>query len=217
MFGGDQLYQPWNVIGHLIPGLFLVWLTPKKVELFVAGALISSVVMDSPLWGTVRIDVHVLPLWHIDNSQDSESFSNTCDIHEWIQFYYNPVGTYGVWDINSSIPSAALIFWSLVLRSLGAGLLIWWQARQEEQGKEFSLPKLVLRIGKRYWSATRFLLVLSRSGIYNWYGGILTLQNLCERWFQTVVNLKLQNIRNKNSSLFCFNLNKIFSSSWHIT
>lgn|GEM_PF-739667 len=150
MFGGDQLYQPWNVIGHLIPGLFLVWLTPKKVELFVAGALISSVVMDSPLWGTVRIDVHVLPLWHIDNSQDSESFSNTCDIHEWIQFYYNPVGTYGVWDINSSIPSAALIFWSLVLRSLGAGLLIWWQARQEEQGKEFSLPKLVLRIGKRY-------------------------------------------------------------------
>lgn len=150
MFGGDQLYQPWNVIGHLIPGLFLVWLTPKKVELFVAGALISSVVMDSPLWGTVRIDVHVLPLWHIDNSQDSESFSNTCDIHEWIQFYYNPVGTYGVWDINSSIPSAALIFWSLVLRSLGAGLLIWWQARQEEQGKEFSLPKLMLRIGKRY-------------------------------------------------------------------
>lgn len=150
MFGGDQLYQPWNVIGHLIPGLFLVWLTPKKVELFVAGALISSVVMDSPLWGTVRIDVHTLPLWHIDNSQDSESFSNTCDIHEWIQFYYNPVGTYGVWDINSSIPSAALIFWSLVLRSLGAGLLIWWQARQEEQGKEFSLPKLVLRIGKRY-------------------------------------------------------------------
>lgn len=150
MFGGDQLYQPWNVIGHLIPGLFLVWLTPKKVELFVAGALISSVVMDSPLWGTVRIDVHVLPLWHIDNSQDSESFSNTCDLHEWIQFYYNPVGTYGVWDINSSIPSAALIFWSLVLRSLGAGLLIWWQARQEEQGKEFSLPKLMLRIGKRY-------------------------------------------------------------------
>lgn len=150
MFGGDQLYQPWNVIGHLIPGLFLVWLTPKKVELFVAGALISSVVMDSPLWGTVRIDVHVLPLWHIDNSQDSESFSNTCDIHKWIQFYYNPVGTYGVWDINSSIPSAALIFWSLVARSLGAGLLIWWQARQEEQGKEFSLPKLVLRIGKRY-------------------------------------------------------------------
>lgn len=150
MFGGDQLYQPWNVIGHLIPGLFLVWLTPKKVELFVAGALISSVVMDSPLWGTVRIDVHVLPLWHIDNSQDSESFSNTCDIHEWIQFYYNPVGTYGVWDMNSNIPSAALIFWSLVLRSLGAGLLIWWQARQEEQGKEFSLPKLVLRIGKRY-------------------------------------------------------------------
>ena len=150
LFGGDQLYQPWNVIGHLIPGLFLLWLTPKKVELFVAGALISSVVMDSPLWGTARIDVHELPLWHIDNSQYPESFSNTCDIHEWIQFYYNPVGTYGVWDINSSIPSAALIFWSLVLRSLGAGLLIWWQARQEEQGKEFSLPKLVLRIGKRY-------------------------------------------------------------------
>ena len=52
LFGGDLFYQPWNVIGHLIPGLFLVWWTPKKVELFVAGALISSVVIDSPLWGS---------------------------------------------------------------------------------------------------------------------------------------------------------------------
>jgi hypothetical protein len=58
LLGGNAYYQLWNVIGHLIPGLLLVWLTPKKVELFVAGALISSVVMDSPLWGFIREEGH---------------------------------------------------------------------------------------------------------------------------------------------------------------
>jgi hypothetical protein len=97
----------------------------------------------------VRTYEHALPLWHINIGQNIESFSNTCDIHKWIQFYYNPVGNYGVWDINSGLPSAAMIFWSLIGRSLGAGLLIWWQNRQEEEGKEFSLPKLILRTGER--------------------------------------------------------------------
>ena len=146
MFGGDLSYQPWNVIGHLIPGLFLVWWTPKKVELFVAGALISSVVMDSPLWGVIRIGEHALPLWYI-NTPNASSFTNTCDITKWIPFYYNPVGTYGVWNI-SIFPTAAVIFWSLIGRLLAAGLLIWWQAKQERDGKEFSLPKLILKSGK---------------------------------------------------------------------
>lgn len=146
MFGGNQFYQSWNVIGHLIPGLFLVLWTPKKVELFVAAALISSIVMDSQLWGVMREGVHDLPLWHLNELKDK--FANTCDVGKWIQFYYNPGGTYGVWDINL-FPSAAVIFWSLVARSLAAGLLIWWQAKQERDGKDFSLPKLVLRIGKR--------------------------------------------------------------------
>lgn len=145
LFGGNEYYQPWNVIGHLIPGLFLVLWSPKKVELFVAGALISSVVMDSPLWGVIREEGHDLPLWVLGKTD----FVNTCDVGKWIQFYYNPAGFYGVWEFSNSFPSAALIFWSLVARSLVAGLLIWWQAKQEEDGKEFSLPKLVLRIGKR--------------------------------------------------------------------
>jgi len=148
LFGGNAYYQPWNVIGHLIPGLFLVWLTPKKVELFVAGALISSVVMDSPLWGFIREEGHELPLWHIVK-WNNKDFVNTCDIGKWIQFYYNPAGFYGVWEFSNSFPSAALIFWSLIARSAAAGLLIWWQGKQEDEGKEFSLPKLVLRIGKR--------------------------------------------------------------------
>lgn len=145
LFGGNAYYQPWNVIGHLIPGLLLVLWAPKKVELFVAGALISSVVMDSPLWGFIREEGHNLPLWVLD----TYDFVNTCDVGKWIQFYYNPAGLYGVWEFSNSFPSAALIFWSLIARSLVAGLLIWWQAKQEEEGKEFSLPKLVLRIGKR--------------------------------------------------------------------
>ncbi|MGB5090195.1 MAG: hypothetical protein WBN72_04540, partial [Nitrososphaeraceae archaeon] len=132
-------------IGHLIPGLFLVWWSPKKVELFVAGALISSVVMDSPLWGVIREEGHDLPLWVLGKTD----FVNTCDVSKWAQFYYNPAGFYGVWEFSSSFPSAAVIFWSLVARSLAAGLLIWRQAKQEEDGKDFSLPKLVLRIGKR--------------------------------------------------------------------
>ena len=100
----------WNVIGHLISRLFLVWWTPKKVELFVAGDLISSVVMDSPLWGVIREEGHNLPLWHIVETE--ENFVNTCDVDKWIQFYYNPGGSYGVWDISSGFPSAAMIFWS---------------------------------------------------------------------------------------------------------
>jgi hypothetical protein len=52
IFGGNQLYQPWNIIGHCLPGLFMALLfKEKKLELFVAGVLISTVVMDSPLWG----------------------------------------------------------------------------------------------------------------------------------------------------------------------
>jgi hypothetical protein len=122
--------------------------------------------MDSPLWGVIRIDGHALPLWYLNqttatqstlkmenliktpatqnNTKEVNPYNNTCDISKWIPFYYNPVGHYGVWKINV-FPTAAVIFWSLVGRSLAAGLLIWWQAKQEKDGKEFSLPKLVLR------------------------------------------------------------------------
>ena len=91
MFGGDRIYQPWNVIGHLIPGLFLVWWTPKKLELFVAGALISSIIMDSPLWGVIRLEHH-LPLWYINDM--GENFVNTWNLSNWIYYYYNPLGIY---------------------------------------------------------------------------------------------------------------------------
>jgi len=143
MFGGDYIYQSWNVIGHLIPGLFLALWTPKRVELFVAGALISSVVMDSPLWGVLRLE-HGLPLWYMN--EIGENFVNTCNIGDWILYYYNPIGWYAVWNNPLGFPSAAILFWSIIGRLLGAGLLIWWQARQEKDGKEFSLPKLVLNI-----------------------------------------------------------------------
>ena len=73
-------------------------------------SLISSVVMDSPLWGVIREEGHNLPLWHIVETE--ENFVNTCDVDKWIQFYYNPGGSYGVWDISSGFPSAAMIFWS---------------------------------------------------------------------------------------------------------
>ena len=89
MFGGDLIYQPWNVIGHSIPGLFLDWWTPKRLKLFIAGALISSIITDSPLWGVIRLG-HQLPLWYLDGN--GENFVNTCDLTKWISYYYNPIG-----------------------------------------------------------------------------------------------------------------------------
>lgn len=145
ILGGDQIYQPWNVIGHLIPGLFLVWWTPKRLELFVVGALISSVIMDSPLWGVIRLE-HGLPLWYMDAK--GENFVNTCDIGKWILYYYNPIGLYPVWDTPIGLPTALMLFWSIIGRSLAAGLLIWRQTKREKENKEFSLMKLIFRAQK---------------------------------------------------------------------
>jgi hypothetical protein len=53
IFGGDLKYQPWNIIGHIIPGLFMLFYFRSKkeelaiVELFLAGILISTATMDS--------------------------------------------------------------------------------------------------------------------------------------------------------------------------
>ena len=41
-----------------------------------------------------------------------------------------------------------MIFWSLIGRSDSPAALIAWQAKQESQGKEFSLRKLILRVGR---------------------------------------------------------------------
>ena len=95
------IYQPWNVIGHCIPGLFLVLWTPKQLELFIAGALISSIIMDSPLWGVIRLG-HQLPLWYLD--ENGKNFVNTCDLTKWISYYYNPIGSYPVWNTPSGYP-----------------------------------------------------------------------------------------------------------------
>jgi hypothetical protein len=145
MLGGDLIYQPWNVIGHCIPGLFLVWWTPKKLELFIAGALISSIIMDSPLWGVIRLE-HQLPLWH--RNEHGENFVNTCDLTKWITYYYNPTGLYSVWNTPSGLPNAAMIFWSIIGRSIAAISLIYLQAWQEKNGKDFSLARSLLKIGK---------------------------------------------------------------------
>jgi hypothetical protein len=139
LFAGEASYQTWNLIGHLIPGMFLLWLTPKRFELFVAGALISSIIMDSPIWGVIRLE-HDLPLWY-STMENRNEFSNTCDISIWIPFYYNPIGFYKVFD---SI-TAAILFWSIIGRIAAAVLLIWWQAKQEKENKDFSLVKLIFR------------------------------------------------------------------------
>jgi hypothetical protein len=88
---------------------------PRKAELFVAGALISSAVMDSPLWGVSRL-LHGLPLWHIEGDN---LFVPTQSFAQWIVYYYDPIEFYQVWRdywLASGLPNAAMIFWSVVLR-----------------------------------------------------------------------------------------------------
>ena len=138
----NQFYQPWNIIGHCLPGLFMALMfREKKLELFVAGVLISTVVMDSPLWGFERKFFHGLPLW-----DGIPPF--TYNVVDWIKYYYNPVGFYSVWDTNwlfPNFPNAVTIFWSLVARITAAILLIWYQHREETNGRHFSLKSMLIR------------------------------------------------------------------------
>lgn len=154
ILGGNTLYQPWNIIGHCIPALLLLTIFPKKSELFIASILISSAVMDSPLWGVMRL-VNGLPLWHMENGQNFVPTSVDWNgLWQWIVYYYNPIGTYPVWGDDwpegSGLPNAALIFWSVALRVIIAVVFILWQKKQEEEGKEFSIKDILTL--KRYTS-----------------------------------------------------------------
>jgi hypothetical protein len=153
IFGGDLKYQPWNIFGHIIPGLFmLLYFKSKKeelaiIELFLAGILISTATMDSPLWGAIRLYGHGTSLWHLVDTPSPPHNVPTTDIWTWISYYYNPIGSYGVW--NGPLPSAAMLFWSVVGRIAGAVILILWQYRQEKNNKPISsIRDLVFRSTK---------------------------------------------------------------------
>jgi hypothetical protein len=152
IFGGNSLYQMWNIIGHCLPGLFMALLfKKKKLELFVAGVLISTVVMDSPLWGVERKFFHGLPLWTGVNTPGNTPSCNQTHIIEWrianwILYYYNPTGSYLVWDTNwlfPCFPNAAAIFWSITGRVGAVVLLLWYQNKIESKNEDFSLKKLL--------------------------------------------------------------------------
>ena len=136
MLGGNMIYQPWNVIGHIIPALFLVLYKTSKLEVAIAAILISTVVMDTPVWGA-----EVLYL-HPNQQLPMAGNSTTPDLWEWSKFYYNPIGTYGVW--GDPPPSAALIFWSMVGRIGLAVFMIWYQIRWEKVHGETSLNKFLM-------------------------------------------------------------------------
>ncbi|HET7284518.1 MAG TPA: hypothetical protein VFI70_07515, partial [Nitrososphaeraceae archaeon] len=92
--GTNYIYQPWNIIGHCVPGLFMLLFSPRRIELFIAGILISSAVMDSPLWGVMKLNFHNLPLWHMEGNN---LYAVTWHLSDWIVYYYNPIGSYQVW------------------------------------------------------------------------------------------------------------------------
>jgi hypothetical protein len=141
IFGGNLYYQPWNVLGHMIPGLFLLlYFRSKKeelaiIELFLAGILISTATMDSPLWGAIRLYGHGMPLWYLVYNPQPHN-APTTDIWTWI-FYYGP------------FPTAAVLFWSVVGRMAAAVVLILWQYRQQKNNKPISSIKDLVSASKR--------------------------------------------------------------------
>jgi hypothetical protein len=148
IFGGNGVYQLWNIVGHFLPGLFMALLFKKnKLELFIAGVLISTLVMDSPLWGIERKVVHGLPLWMGNTTSDGNHTHITeWHIEKWVKYYYNPEGFYLVWDhywLFPGFPNAATIFWSIVGRAGAAFLLIWYFYKIESKNQESSLKRII--------------------------------------------------------------------------
>ena len=78
LFGGNAKYQTWNIVGHFIPGLFMLLIDPRKIELFIAAFLVSTAVMDLPSWGVERIYAHHGFLWL--------QHGNTYSVKAWTAF-----------------------------------------------------------------------------------------------------------------------------------
>lgn len=135
--GGNMIYQSWNIIGHFIPGLLLLFLFPNKFEVFLAAFLISTMSMDLPWWGAERLYLHSGFLW--------DKTGNTYSLIKWITFYYLPWGNYPVWQ-PALFPTATMIFLSIVLR-LGAAIgLIYYQNKLEvELSRRVTLKEMVRR------------------------------------------------------------------------
>jgi hypothetical protein len=146
IFGGNMYYQAWNVFGHLIPSVFAGLRRPKDWRLYFAGFFASTVVMDSPLWGVIRLYWHHTTLW---TGGPGGSHVPTNNFWDWVLYYYNPFGHYLVWDSPwpfAPYPTAWLIFWSLIIRVLFAVLLIFWQRGQEKDEQMWKKQRVSLGI-----------------------------------------------------------------------
>ncbi len=138
-------YQVWNYLGHPLPSLFWLFIAPKKWEFWVAAILISTAVMDSPLWGAIR-EIQGYNFW-CDPSEPFR-YREDCTFREWFAFYYNPIGNYTILGRESTltfsgifIPTAWMMFTSLLARFVGAWLLIYKQYRDEKRKKGYLKQK----------------------------------------------------------------------------
>lgn len=158
IMGGGAIYQFWNILGHIIPSL-CVSLYFRSISMLLVGLLISSSVMDSPLWGEMRLLFYnEAGLWHCPDgiceftNGCTAQYEETHNLFEWIVFYYNPIGSYPVWGEHWPIecsPTSALIFWSIVARVSIAIMLISWQTSVEKRGRIFSIKNILLTARKR--------------------------------------------------------------------
>jgi hypothetical protein len=146
IFGGNMFYQAWNVFGHIIPTVFAGLRRPTDWRLYFAGFFASTLVMDSPLWGVIRLYWHHTALW---TAGPGGTQAPTNDLWEWVSYYYNPFGHYLVWDSPwpfAPYPTAWLIFWSLIIRGLFAVLLVLWQRSQEKDERKLRERKASLEV-----------------------------------------------------------------------
>jgi hypothetical protein len=84
---------------------------------------------------------HVL----VDNEQIARVAENEFHRIKWLIYYYNPLGLKRVWDhdwLFSNFPTASMILWSLTARIVCVTLWIWYQNKQEAEGREFSIQRL---------------------------------------------------------------------------
>lgn len=120
---GDTGYQIWNWLGHFIPASFyLIMLRGAYKTFWIAAGLLSTGVMDSPLWGVTRM---LRGYADMDNGfwcRGAQDFDfPQCGFADWLAFYYNPIGAYPVLPAfpvgeASIVVTSAAIFWSFLLR-----------------------------------------------------------------------------------------------------
>ena len=97
-------YQLINILGHfLVPVILFAGLRPKRFKLAIAQGILSSLVMDSPMWGIFSQYLYSVEPWDMDWAS-------------WSMQYFHPLNDRVWWHLYSIPVTGGVIFLSLVGR-----------------------------------------------------------------------------------------------------